>query len=86
MSKAKQYNFYVNPEEEKELKEFLDSFPRMVRSNYIKTAIQFFKQNGGSPLSIPSFQENTQGNLKTSNNDNILSFKNRDFELDDDDL
>lgn len=39
MARSVQYNFYVHPEKEKELKEFLDSFPKMVRSTFIKTAV-----------------------------------------------
>jgi len=37
--KSKQFNYYVNPEEEKELFDFLEAFPKMTRSSYIKRLI-----------------------------------------------
>lgn len=37
--KAKQYNFYVNENDEPELFNYLESFPKMVRSSYIKRLI-----------------------------------------------
>lgn len=66
MAKSKQYNFYVNPETEEELKTFLDSFPKMVRSYFIKSALvdKMNQSKGNENGFLFVSQESTEKEIK----------------------
>lgn len=86
--RSKQFNFYVHPEEEKDLFEYLQSFPRMVRSSTIKTILINHMKKGASlhpNFDFSSTQRNTQKLVNDQNFNKNLQF-NGQIELDESDL
>lgn len=87
--RSKQFNFYVHPEEEKELYDFLQSFPKMVRSATIKAVLINYmnSETNRQPIfcNFSTIQRNTQKEKENQNFGQELQFTDK-IELSEDDL
>lgn len=75
--RAKQYNYYVNEDEEKELFDFLESFPKMTRSSFVKELIKSHINGIDYKRTIVTKKKNEHTNVLRTD---------VSFEIDDDDL